>query len=607
MAYGDITRLQANGFFRDISINRSPLQLGEVEEKVVRLGGLAPSYTMSDLVTLWESHVNLSIEGDAPAPYVVTMEYDSHNILSIYRNWRENDPQKSKVLSFTHYRYVPWKGAYGLGLVHLIGGISKGVTSILRQLVDAGTLSNLPGGLKARTLRIKGDDDPIMPGEFSDVDLPGGRILDSIAFIPYKEPSAVLYSLFQNLVEEGKSFASIAELDISTSTQNAPVGTILALLERATEVITAVQSRLHTALGRELAVIAELIRDHTPPEYDYPPANRVPASAKASDYAAQSISIVPVSDPAASTMAQRVMTYQAALQLSAQAPQLYNLPLLHRSMLEVLGIDNANEIVPDKSAAEPTDPVAENMSILTSKPVKAFEWQDHQAHLTVHQQLMQDPKIAQAMQQNPLAASIQSALQAHIAEHLAFTYRQEVEQQMGMPLPSLGTKLPPEIEEQVSQLMAEAALKATQAAQTQAQAQQNQQAQQDPVLQQQQQELALKQKQADQKAQTDQAKLQLEATRIAQKGQTDAARIASDERRTQAEIDAENLRHGISEHAETQRAGMAEHAESTRALMDARTGREKIQSEERRHGLEQALNAAPPAPELEPEPEGPPL
>jgi hypothetical protein len=593
--YVDVLSLQKLGFYREFPLGRNPVQIDEVEEKVVRLSGLQPSYTTPDLVTLWESHVNLGIEGEQ-FPYVVTLEYDSSKVLSIYRNWREGDDQHSKVLSFCHYRYVPWKGAYGLGLVHLIGGIGKGCTSLLRQLVDAGTLANLPGGLKSRQLRIKGDDDPIHPGEWRDADVPAGKIADSMFALPYKEPSNVLFQLFKLLVDEGKSFASIGDLDLSTSTQNAPVGTMLALIERATEVITAVYARLHTALGRELSLIAEIIRDHTSAEYEYPPANHVPPSAKASDYS-QLLSIVPISDPAASTMAQRVMIYQSALQLSAQAPQLYNLPLLHRSMMEVLGIDNANEIVPDKTQVDPQDPVAENMALLTSKPVKAYEWQDHQAHLQVHQMAAQDPKLQQALQQNPLAPSIQQAAAAHIAEHLAYEYRHEIEQQLGVPLPPLDSKLPPEVEHQLSSLLAQAAQKVNQQHQAEAQAKQNQQAQQDPVVQQQQAELQLKQTQVQQKTQSDQAKNQLEGARLAEKSQADQAKIASQERIASAKIEGENIRHGISEQSESQRSLTSDQAENIRHIGDTAAEHARIASEERQAAI------PPPAPE----PEEPPI
>jgi hypothetical protein len=573
-AFGDVRQLQDIGFYRDISLAKNPIDLDRMEEKVARLSGVQPSYTRNDLITLWETTADLIIEDDKARSYVVTMESETNRILSIYRNWTEGDPEARKVISYVHYRYVPWKGPYGLGLLHLIGGIGRSSTSILRQLVDAGTLSNLPGGLKSKTLRIKGDNDPIQPGEFRDVDVPAGKIGDSIAFIPYKEPSAVLFQLLQMLVDEGKSFASIAELDIATSAQNAPVGTVLALIERATEVITAVQSRMHIGLARELTLIAEIIRDNTPGDYEYDPPGGLPRSIKEQDYHS-GVSIIPVSDPAAATSAQKIMEYQAALQLSSQAPQLYDLPLLHRSMIQVLGIDNADQIVPDKTEADPMDPVAENMALLTSKPVKAFQWQDHEAHLTVHQNFQKDPKIQQALAQNPLAASIQQATFAHLNEHLAYQYRAQMEQMTGAPLPPLGSKMPAEAEEQLSALVAAASQKVLGRNMADQQQAQQQQQQQDPLVQMQQQELALKQQQAQQKNQADQAKLQLEQQRTEQKGQIEAAKIASADKRTAMQIQAENERHGISEIAESHRAHAGEHAETTRHLMDLRVEREK--------------------------------
>lgn len=575
--FGDVIELQGNGFYRAIPLSRNPPDLDRTEEKVARLAGVSPSYTRNELVTLWETTTNLIFEGE-PRPYVVTMEADTNRVLSVYRNWREGDPDHAKLINWVHYRYVPWKGPYGLGLIHLIGGIGHSSTSILRQLVDAGTLSNLPGGLKSRSLRIKGDNDPIQPGEWRDVDIPAGKVADSIFPLPYKEPSSVLFQLLQMLVDEGKSFASIAELDFNSSTQNAPVGTMLAMIERATEVITAVQSRMHIALGRELALLAELIRDHTAPEYDYDPVGGLPRSIKKADYS-QDVSIVPVSDPAAATMAQRVMEYQAALQLSSQAPQLYDLPLLHRSMLEVLGIDNADQIVPDKTAVEPMDPVAENMALLTSKPVKAFAWQDHEAHIQVHLALAQDPKLKQVMAQNPLAPSILQAGSSHIQEHLAFLYRTQIEQQMGVPLPPIGARLPAEAEGQLSSLVASAAQKLLAKDQQEAQQQQQQQQQQDPILQQQQAELELRRQEVTQKGQTDQAKLALERDRTQQKSQIEAAKIASEEKRTAMQVDAENMRHATTEIAESSRNQASEHAETTRHLMTGRHDRHKMETE----------------------------
>ena len=594
-SYGDILQLQDSGFYRNVTLSRRPIEQDRVEEKASRLSGVYPSYTRNELITLWESTADLMLEGDnVPRSYVVTLDEDSNKILSIYRNWRKGDPEHAKVLSFVHYRYVPWTGPYGLGLIHLIGAIGHSATSILRQLVDAGTLSNLPGGLKSRQLRIKGDNDPIQPGEFRDVDVPAGKILDSIAFIPYKEPSAVLFQLLQMLVDEGKSFASIAELDLNSSTQNAPVGTVLALLERATEVISAVQSRMHIALGRELALVAEIIRDNTDSEYDYDPPGGLPRSIKQADYS-QAVSIVPVSDPAASTMAQKIMQYQAALQLSSQAPQLYDLPLLHRSMVEVLGIDNADQIVPDKTAAEPMDPVAENMALLTSKPVKAFPWQNHLAHNQVHMALADDPKLKQAMAQNPLAPSILQAGASHINEHLAFAYRQQIEQSLGTQLPPLGSKLPPEAEEQLSSLVAAAAQKVLSQNQNEVQQQQAQAQAQDPVLMQQKAELDLRRQEVQQKGQTDQAKLQLEAARTAQKSQIEAARIQSEEKRTAMQVDAENARHNVSEAAESQRRQNQQGAETARHLMTKHVDREKNQMDASQAAADAAAKAAAPA------------
>ena len=587
-SYADVLRLQGRGFYRDCPLSETPISLDRIEEKVTRLGGMSPSYSTNDLLTLREIHVDLQLnelgESDEPVPYIVTIETFSNQVLAVRRNWRQADPERRKILYFCHYRYVPWKGAYGLGLIHLIGGIGKGSTSILRQLVDAGTLANLPGGLKTRGMRVKGDSDPIMPGEWRDVDIPTGKIADCVYPLPYKEPSAVLFQLLQMLVSEGKSFASIAELDITTSSQNAPVGTMLALIERATEVISAVQARLHTTLGRELTILAEIVRDYTPPAYEYEPVN-APKSAKAEDYG-QQLSIIPVSDPASATMAQRVMEYQAAMQLSAQAPQLYNLPLLHRSMLEVLGIDNADQIVPDKTDVDPQDPVSENMALMTSKPVRVYEWQDHQAHLQVHQMFLQDPKIQQGLGQTPLMPSIMAATQSHIAEHMAYQYRKDIEMQMGVPLPASSTKLPAEVEEQLSGVQAQAAQKLLQQNQAQAQAAQANQAQQDPMLQLQQQELQIKAQGIQAKAQTDQGKLQLEQAKLAQKGQSDQAKLLSAERRTQAEIQGELQRAIIT--ANVSHAGIA--STERKALLDHQFDHVALASKERQGGLKHLVD-----------------
>ena len=538
-SYTDVVRLQQRGFYREVPLQPAPLQMATVEEKVATLSGIQPNYARNELLTLHEIHTDLIIDGlsdgPEPLPYIVTIEELSNQVLAVRRNWRRRDKQKNKIQHFVHYRYVPWKGAYGLGLIHLIGGIAKSCTSILRQLVDAGTCANLPGGLKARNLRVRGDDGPIAPGEWRDVDIPAGKISDSIFPMPYKEPSAVLFQLLQTLVSEGKSFASIAELDISASTQNAPVGTMLALLEHATEVVTAVQSRTHTALGRELNILSEIIRDRTGPEYEYDPPN-APRSAKHDDYR-QQVSIIPVSDPASATMAQRVMEYQAALQLSASAPQLYNLPLLHRSMLEVLGIDNAAQIVPDKTDIEPMDPVAENMAILTQKPVKSFAWQNHEAHIKVHMAFAQDPTVTQPLSQMPQAQAVQGAMTAHVAEHMAYQYRNQIEKAMGVPLPPLEKTLPPEVEEQLAELVAQAAAKVQQENQATAQQEKAQQEAEDPVLQLQKAEVEIKQQQAQAKAQADQQRSQIDGQRIQSAQQIALAKLQADERQAAAELE----------------------------------------------------------------------
>jgi hypothetical protein len=608
-AFGDIVELQKIGFYRDVPLYRNATGTTDnrIEEKVQRLSGMSPSYTRNELLELWECTTNLAIDGSSK-PYVITIDEGSDTILSIYRNWREGDEDFAKVLSWVHYRYVPWKGSYGLGLIHLIGGIGHSSTSILRQLVDAGTLSNLPGGLKARSLRIKGDNDPIQPGEFRDVDVPAGKILDSIAFLPYKEPSAVLFQLLQMLVEEGKSFASIAELDITTSAQNAPVGTILALIERATEVITAVQSRMHIALARELALVAEIIRDHTSPDYSYDPAGGMPRDIKQADYN-ELITVTPVSDPASSTMAQRVMEYQAAIQLSSQAPQLYDLPLLHRSMLEVLGIDNSSQIVPDKTSAEPMDPVAENMALVTSKPVKAFEWQNHMAHIQVHQNFLNDPSTKSALGQNPLGPSITQAMWAHLNEHMAYEYRNQIQQKLGTQLPPLGARLPADAENELSGLVQEASQKLLQQNQAEDQQQQQQQQQQDPILEQQKAELQLKQQAQQSKHQTDTTKLQIEQQAVTQKGQLEAAKIESQERQTAMKVQAETQRHQESEISDSHRHHASEHAETLRHIMDLRVQREKHNRNADQASIDSVLRNLPSeGPETAPAPdEAPPL
>jgi hypothetical protein len=455
-------------------------------------------------------------------PYVVTVEKGTRKILAIRRNWYEEDILKLKRQHFVHYQYIPGFGFYGYGLIHLIGGYAKSATMLIRQLVDAGTLSNLPGGLKSRGLRIKGDDTPIQPGEFRDVDVPSGSIRDNILPLPYKEPSQVLYSLFDRIVQEGRSFASSGDMSVSDMSSNAPVGTTLAILERTLKVMGAVQARMHFTMKQEFKLLKVIIADYTPDEYDYEPLDGS-RKAKRADY--DLVDVIPVSDPNASTMAQKVVQYQAVLQLAQSAPQLYNLPLLHRQMIEVLGIKNAAKLVPIEDDATPTDPVQENQNLLTMKPVKAFIEQDHEAHIATHMSMAQNPKIVQLMQMNPQMQAIQAAIMAHINEHLALGYRREIEQQLGMPLPTeeQGKNMPPEMAAQVAQMTAQASNMLLQRDQQQAQQQQAQQQMQDPVVQMQMQELQLKQQDLQLKAQ----KQQMDAIEKAKRLEIEQSRIAS--------------------------------------------------------------------------------
>jgi len=423
-------------------------------------------------------------------PYVVTIIKGTNDILSIRRNWKEDDDLKLKRQHFVHYQYIPGFGAYGFGLFHLIGGFAKSATSLMRQLVDAGTLSNLPGGLKSRGLRIKGDDTPIAPGEWRDVDIGSGNIRDNILPLPYKEPSATLYNLLNNIVEEGRRFASTSDMKVADMSANAPVGTTLALLERQLKVMSAVQARVHFALKQELKLLKNLIRDYTDPDYTYDPeyGNR---KAKQADY--DLVDVIPVSDPNAATMSQRVVQYQAVIQMAQMAPDIYNLPELHRGMLDVLGVKNADKLVPIEDDQKPIDPVQENQNALKGTPLKAFLHQDHQSHIQVHMMMLQDPMIQQFIGQNPQAPKIMGALTAHIAEHVGYKMRQQIEQQLGMPLPPEDEKLPPQVEIALSGMMAQAANQVLMQNQAQAAQQQAQQQAQDPVLQLQMQELQIKQ------------------------------------------------------------------------------------------------------------------
>ena len=510
----EIIKLQQVGFYVDIELPDSPRDLTDIQKAKDKETGF--SDLNDDRYTLYECHVDLNLEGyededdsgeetGIMLPYVVTLIKGSNDILSIRRNWKEDDDLRLKRQHFVHYQYIPGFGAYGFGLFHLIGGFAKSATSLMRQLIDAGTLANLPGGLKTRGLRIKGDDTPIAPGEFRDVDVGSGTIRDNILPLPYKEPSQTLYTLLQNIVEEGRRFAATADMKVSDMSGNAPVGTTLALLERQLKVMTAVQARVHFALKQELGLLKNIIRDYSDADYLYEPEGNAGPRAKQSDY--NHVDVIPVSDPNAATMSQRVVQYQAVIQMAQMAPEIYDLPQLHRRMLDVLGIKNADKLVPLEDDQKPTDPVSENQNVLKGKPVKAFQYQDHEAHIKVHMSAMQDPIIAQLIGQNPRAPQLMGAMQAHIAEHVGFGYRQKIEQQLGMPLPPEDEKLPPEMEVALSGMMAQAAQQVLQQNQAQAAQQQAQQQQQDPVVQMQQQELQIKQGELQLK----EKKLQVEA------------------------------------------------------------------------------------------------
>jgi hypothetical protein len=521
--HNELLKLQAAGFYSDVDLGEPRNDLDDIEKQKAEDQGM--SALQDERHRLLEMHVSLDLPGfedkddkgeetGIALPYVVTVDKGTGIILSIRRNWYEDDQLKIKRQHFVHYQYVPGFGFYGYGLIHLIGGYTKSATMLIRQLVDAGTLSNLPGGLKTRGLRIKGDDTPIAPGEFRDVDVPSGSIRDNILPLPYKEPSQVLYTLFNQIVQEGRSFVSAGDLNVSDMSANAPVGTTLALLERTLKVMSAVQARLHYSMRQEFKLLKVIIADYTPEEYDYEPAEGS-RMAKKSDY--DMVEVLPVSDPNAATMAQKIVQYQAVMQLAQSAPQLYNLPLLHRQMIEVLGIKNANKLVPIEDDQKPTDPVQENMNILTGKPVKAFIEQDHEAHIAVHMAAMQDPKMAQLMGQNPMAQQMQAAALAHINEHMAFEYRKQIEMQLGVSLPTEeeNENMDPAVAAKVAQMAAQAAQRVLQQSQAQAAQQQAQQQAQDPVLQLQQQEMAIKQAKAQAEIEQGSRRLDIEEKRLA--------------------------------------------------------------------------------------------
>ncbi len=536
----EIVELQVNGFYLDVDLPDPEPDYSDIQEKYDEIDGEMAVLEEDDRFTLLEMHVDLNMpepfdDPDGIArPYIVTIDKSSQTVLSVRRNWYEDDPKKRKRLHFVHYKYLPGLGFYGTGLIHLIGGLAKSATSILRQLIDAGTLSNLPAGLKARGLRIKGDDSPLMPGEFRDVDVPGGAIRDSIAFIPYKEPSSVLYQLLGNIVEEGRRIGSVADVQVGNLNPQAPVGTTLALMERSMKVMSGVQARLHASLKRELKILATIIRDYMPSEYSYELDGQFDRRA---DFDAR-VDVIPVSDPNASTMSQRVVQYQAAIQLAQQAPQLYDMGKLHRQMLEVLGIKDADKIIKLPDDIKPADPVSENMSILKQEPVKAFKYQDHEAHIQVHIAAAQDPKLQEIVGQSPFAGAIQASMAAHITEHVAYQYRKEIEKNLGVGLPDEDAKLPEDIELELSRLSAEAAGKLLRKDQAEAAQEEAMRQQQDPLTQIQQRELAIKEQELQHKIQMDMAKLQADMQKSAANIAIQKERIDSEEQRDGARIGA---------------------------------------------------------------------
>jgi hypothetical protein len=554
----EIVKLQQAGFYRDIELSGPDKAVSDIQKAKDKETGF--SDINDDRYTLYECHVDLDLKGfedeedgeltGIMLPYVVTLIRGTNDILAIRRNWEQDDPLKLKRQHFVHYQYIPGFGAYGFGLFHLIGGFAKSATSLMRQLIDAGTLANLPGGLKTRGLRIKGDDTPIAPGEFRDVDVGSGTIRDNILPLPYKEPSQTLYTLLQNIVEEGRRFAATADMKVSDMSGNAPVGTTLALLERQLKVMTAVQARVHFALKQELGLLKNIIRDYSDTDYLYEPEGTKGPRAKQSDY--QHVDVIPVSDPNAATMSQRVVQYQAVIQMAQMAPDIYDLPQLHRRMLEVLGIKNADKLVPLEEDQKPTDPVSENQNVLKGKPLKAFMYQDHQSHIQVHMMMLQDPLIQQFIGQNPRAPAIQAALTAHVAEHVGYMMRQKIEQQLGMPLPPEDEKLPPDVELALSAMMAQAANQVLQQDQAKAAQMQAQQQAQDPVVQMQMQELQLKAQELELKKQKMVAdvaaaadKQELEEQKVSGHLELESLKVGAQIKESQAKIQFEQERAGV--------------------------------------------------------------
>ena len=561
----ELKKLQAAGFYLDVDLGDPVNTIEEVEKKIAEKMGFRA--TTDDRYKLLEMHVELDLPGyedeDGIAlPYIVTIEKSTQTVLAIRRNWKPDDDLKQKRDHFVHYGYIPAFGFYCFGLIHLIGAFAKSGTSILRQLVDAGTLSNLPGGMKARGLRIKGDDTPISPGEFRDVDIPSGAIKDNIMLLPYKEPSQVLSGLMNQIIEEGRAFANMADLKISDMSAEAPVGTTLAILERTLKSMSAIQARIHYSMHEEFRLLKDIIRDYTPEEYDYEPATG-DRMVKQADYDA--VDVIPVSDPNASTMAQKIVQYQAVFQLAQSAPQIYDMPLLHRQMVEVLGIKNASKLIPMEDDQKPRDPVTENLNILKGKPVKAFLYQDHEAHIAVHMAAKNDPKIQAVVGQNPqMAQQMMAAMDAHINEHVGYEYKKQLEKAMGMEIPDFegdneDEEIPREMESRIAQMAAQASQQLLQQNMQQAKQQQAQQQMQDPVIQMQMQELQIKQAEVQRKIAKDQAdaaarmaQIQIEKERIdAQKeiaGANMAVKVQADREKADKQHELEGFRTAVNMH-----------------------------------------------------------
>ena len=591
----EMRALQVSGFYRDIDLGEPVNVLDEVEKKIAEKLGFRA--TSDDRFKVLEMHVNLDLEGyehtdengeptGIALPYIVTIEKGSNTVLSIRRNWEQNDKKHQKQQHFVHYGYIPGFGFYCFGLIHLIGAYAKSGTSLIRQLVDAGSLANLPGGFKTRGLRVKGDDTPIAPGEFRDVDVPSGVMRDNIMPLPYKEPSQVLMALLNQIVEEGRRFANTADLQISDMSAAAPVGTTLAILERTLKVMSAVQARIHYSLKQELKLLKKIIADNAPAEYDYEPEEGSRKARKA-DY--HNVDVIPVSDPNASTMAQKIVQYQAVMQLAAQSPNLFNMPLLYRQMLDVLSIKNAHKLIPLPEDMRPKDPVTENQDILMMKPAKAFQYQDHTAHITVHMSAMKDPKIIQLLQGNPMAQALQSAMMAHINEHLGFQYRVEIEKQLGMSLPAQQDEsgddvhMDPEVEARLAPLLAQASQRLLQQNMAQAAQQQAQQQAQDPLVQMQQQELQIKAAEQQRKAQKDQTDANLKMEQIKVERARIAAQTAMEAAKSQSQRESaetvEKMKMGIDMVKHISEKGKAHELQNKQLLTNVALHKDKQMNE----------------------------